>query len=169
MAIKKTILISLLLQCTAVFAINKSISIDVSLSPIGSFQINSKRIKGKAFFNGKQFSASNIRIPVRSLKTGVELRDTHLQKKLGIESNSKAVLLLVQATGRNGKGNATFKLLGKEQSVPFTYKKVSEKLGSAHFSLSLKKFGIEGISYMGIGVKDIVVVKVVCPFKVTKK
>ncbi|MFT6633871.1 MAG: hypothetical protein ACJAS4_003844 [Bacteriovoracaceae bacterium] len=166
---KAVLIISLLLQSTLVFAINKSISIDVSLSPAGSFQIKSKRIKGRGLLEGTKFSASNIKIPIKSLKTGIELRDGHLQKKLGIESNPKAVLLLVEAIGKNGAGSATFEVLGKKQTVPFTYKQESEKLGSAIFKLSLKKFGITGISYMGAGVEDIVSVKVICPFKIVKK
>jgi len=166
---KAIIIMSLLLQCAVAFAVGKSISIDVNLSPAGSFQINSKRIKGKALLHGAKFSAANIKIPIKSLKTGIDLRDGHLQKKLGIASDKKAVLLLIKATGENGKGNALFKVLGKEQTAPFTYKRISEKMVSATFNLSLKKFGIKGINYMGVGVEDIVSVKILCPLKIAKK
>lgn len=77
--------------------------------------------------------------------------------------------MLIEAKGENGEGSATFKVLDKEQTVPFTYKKTSKKLVSVKFNLSLKKFGITGVSYMGVGVEDNVAVKVVGPFKIVKK
>jgi len=162
---KILILLSLLVQSTAVFAINKSILIDVPLSPAGSFQISSKRIKGKVKLSGSNMSASNITIAIKSLKTGIKLRDNHLQKKLGIEKDPKANLLLVSAEGTDGKGQGVFKVLGQLQKVSFTYQKISAKLVQAKFKLSLKRFKIEGVSYMGVGVEDIVSVKINLPFK----
>ncbi|MFT6631533.1 MAG: hypothetical protein ACJAS4_001482 [Bacteriovoracaceae bacterium] len=162
---KILILLSLLVQATTVFAINKSILIDVPLSPAGSFQISSKRIKGKVKLSGSKISASNIKIAIKSLKTGIALRDNHLQKKLGIEKDPKANLLLVSAEGFDGKGQGVFKVLDQIQKVSFTYQKISDKLIQAKFKLSLKEFKIKGISYMGVGVQDIVSVKISLPFK----
>ncbi len=144
----------------------KHIQIEVQLSPAGSFTIESKKIKGKVFLTESgNIISENIRIPVESLKTGVELRDNHLKKKLGIEQDKKAFLLLVKAKGKKSSGTATFKVLDKEQSVPFKFIKLSENYGQANFSLSLEKFGITGINYMGVGVKNIVNIKVVMPYK----
>jgi len=154
---------------SSAIASTKKLSIDVALSPAGSFTITSKKIKGKVYIDSKgEISAKNIKIPVKTLKTGIELRDGHLKKKLGYESNKKAVLLLVEAKGNNGKGKAKFKVLNKEQTVSFTYNRLTEKLGEASFSLELDSFGISGISYMGVGVKNVVNVKVTLPFKVKK-
>ncbi|MCP3931548.1 MAG: YceI family protein [Bacteroidetes bacterium] len=154
---------------SSAIASTKNLSIDVALSPAGSFTITSSKIKGKVYIdNNGEISAKNIKVPVKTLKTGIELRDNHLKKKLGYEKDKKAVLLLVEAKGVNGKGKAKFRVLNKEQIVDFTYKKVSEKLGEAIFSLKLDTFGISGISYMGVGVKNTVNVKVKLPFKIKK-
>jgi hypothetical protein len=150
-------------------ATKKSFIVDVSLFPAGSFQIKSSKIKGKVSLNTDgTLEAKNIRIPIKSLKTGIDLRDEHLKKKLGYESDSKVNLLLLQATGKSSKGNATFEVLGEKQTVPFTYKKIDKKYGQAEFQLDLKKFKISGISYMGVGVEDMVKVKVVLPYKLKK-
>ena len=154
---------------SSAIASTKNLSIDVALSPAGSFTITSSKIKGKVYIDSNgEISAKNIKVPVKTLKTGIELRDNHLKKKLGHEKDKKAVLLLVEAKGANGKGKAKFRVLNKEQIVDFTYKKVSEKLGEATFSLKLDTFGISGISYMGVGVKNTVNVKVKLPFKIKK-
>ena len=154
---------------SSAIASTKIISIDVALSPAGSFTITSSKIKGKVYIDGNgKISAKNIKVPVKTLKTGIELRDNHLKKKLGHEKDKKAVLLLVEAKGVSGKGKAKFRVLNKEQIVDFTYKKVSERLGEATFSLKLDTFGISGISYMGVGVKNTVNVKVKLPFKIKK-
>ena len=154
---------------SSAIASTKIISIDVALSPAGSFTITSSKIKGKVYIDSNgEISAKNIKVPVKTLKTGIELRDNHLKKKLGHEKDKKAVLLLVEAKGANGKGKAKFRVLNKEQIVDFTYKKVSERLGEATFSLKLDTFGISGISYMGVGVKNTVNVKVKLPFKIKK-
>lgn len=167
----KIILMSFVLYASLISGAIAStkLSIDVDLSPAGSFTITSKKIKGKVYIDNKgEISAKKIKIPVKSLKTGIELRDNHLKKKLGYESDKKAVLLLVEARGSNGKGKAKFVVLNKKQTVDFTYKKLPEKSGEANFSLKLDTFGISGISYMGVGVKNIVNVKVNLPFKVKK-
>ena len=154
---------------SSAIASTKNISIDVVLSPAGSFTITSSKIRGAVFIDSNsELSAKNIKVPVESLKTGIELRDNHLKIKLGHEKDKKAVLLLVEAKGSNGKGKAKFRVLDKEQTADFTYKKVSEKLGEATFSLKLDTFGISGISYMGVGVKNTVNVKVKLPFKIKK-
>ena len=150
-------------------ASTKNLSIKVALSPAGSFTITSNKIKGRVYIDSNgNLIAKNIKIPVKTLKTGIELRDNHLKKKLGHEKDKKAVLLLVEAEGANGKGKAKFRVLKKEQTTDFTYKKLSKNIGEANFTLKLNNFGISGISYMGVGVKDTVNVSVKLPFKVKK-
>lgn len=154
---------------SSAIASTKNLSIDVALSPAGSFTITSSKIKGKVYIDSKgELSANNIKVPVKSLETGIELRDNHLKKKLGYEKDKNPVLLLVEAKGTKGKGMAKFIVLNKEQTVDFTYKKLTEKSGEANFLLELDSFGISGISYMGVGVENVVNVKVTLPFKVKK-
>lgn len=140
----------------------KGIKISVQLSPAGSFVATSKKIKGKLIKKGGQFIAKNIKVPVKSLKTGIKLRDEHFQKKIG---GKKAALLLIELKGKNGKGKAIFKVSGKKQKVNVVIKELSNKWAQFKFKLSNKKFGLDGISYMGVGVEDIVDVTVTLPFK----
>lgn len=161
---KLLIIFTLLLQANISFALNKSISIDVELSPAGSFKIKSNRIKGKVYLKDGSLEANDIKILVKNLKTGIDLRDEHLKKKLGIENDPKAALNLISAQGKNGTGKGIFKVLGKTQQSTFTYKKVGNSEIAASFTLSLKEFGIDGVSYMGIGVQDIVTINITLPY-----
>ena len=43
-----------------------------------------------------------------------------------------------------------------------------KNIGEANFTLNLDNFGISGINYMGVGVKNTVNVKVKLPFKIKK-
>ncbi len=147
----------------------KGIDIKVQLSPLGSFNITSGKIKGKVFItNAGDITAKNIRIPVRSLDTGIGLRNTHLKEKLGYEQNKKAQLLLVKASGKKFSGTALFKVLNKEQSVPFTFKKLNYRFAQAKFKLAMDKFKIAGIRYMGVGVKNIVTITITMEYKLKK-
>ena len=146
-------------------AVRSSIKVDIELSPAGSFTIESNRIRGKVSLAEGKLSAKDITIPVSSLKTGIELRDEHMRKKLGGEKNPNANLKLTSAKGSGGKGTAVFEVLGKKQTSPFTYKVVDSNKLSTNFSLSLKKFGITGVSYMGVGAQDKAVVEVILPYE----
>ncbi|MFT6070461.1 MAG: hypothetical protein ACJAT2_000739 [Bacteriovoracaceae bacterium] len=145
------------------------VEIDVQLSPAGSFLASSTKIKGKIeVMKDGSIKAENIRIPVKSLVTGMDLRDRHLREKLGIKNDIKSTLLLVTAKGKDGSGKAIFKVLGKTQEALFKYSLVSKKYGTASFKLDLAKFGIKGINYMGVGVKESVDVSITMPLKYLK-
>jgi len=155
--------------------IEKKLEIEVKLSVLGasagSFVITTKKIKGKIYLskNGK-LSAKKVRIPVKYLKSGIDLRDNHLRKMLGYDKdkNKKAMINLIKVKGANGKGSATFKVLGKNQKVPITYKKINDKFASANFKLLLDKFGLTGIKYMGVGAENEVNITIVMPYKKAK-
>ena len=77
-------------------ASTKNLSIKVALSPAGSFTITSNKIKGKVYIDSNgNLIAKNIKIPVKTLKTGIELRDNHLKKKLGYEKDKNNTLILL--------------------------------------------------------------------------
>jgi hypothetical protein len=130
----------------------KGVKISVQLSPAGSFEATAKRVKGSVKVNGDSVSATNLSVSTKSLKTGMDLRDGHLIKKLEYKKHSK--IIVKKAEGKGGKGIALFSIRGVEGKVPFTYKKVDSKYMKADFIISLKAFKIEGISYAGVGVKD---------------
>lgn len=130
----------------------KGVTVSVELSPAGSFEAKAKKVKGTVKVKGDSVMATNLSVSVKSLKTGMDLRDEHLLKKLEYKKHPK--IIVKKAAGKGGKGTALFSIRGVEAKVPFTYSKVDSKYMKASFTISLKAFKIEGVSYMGAGVKD---------------
>ena len=160
----KIIIIKLAIFCS-LFAYadrpKKGVLISIQLSPVGSFEITSKRIKGgKITKTGSNFYVENMYIPVKTLTSGMDLRDEHLRQRL---SGEKVEVL--KATGSAGSGKGTILIRETEKEFEFTYKVISPKYLKANFSLNLKDFKILDINYMGVGVKNIVDISVIAPYK----
>jgi polyisoprenoid-binding protein YceI len=138
--------------------------VDVTLSPAGSFVGKTSSVSGHASLKGDTVVAKGIKVKLTDLKTGISLRDNHTQKHLETEKYPEAELLMGQ--GKAGKGKAKIKLRGKEKVVDGTYTLSSDKTKlDAKFPIVLSEFGITGIKYMGVGVKDEVMVRVQVPVK----
>jgi Flp pilus assembly protein CpaB len=133
----------------------QSVKVLVSLSPAGSFEAVSGEVRGKVQKDGAGFKAANIFVAVKSLKTQLDLRDEHLHKKL--EADKYPRVLVKKAIAKDGKGVALMQIMSKEIKVPFTYKESGDKV-SLEMKLPLKDLQLTGISYMGIGVKEVVVI-----------
>ena len=104
---------------------SKKLEVYVDLWPAGDFVAISTRVRGKVFKKGTKYTANNIRIPVISIDTGIDLRNTHLQQRLKADTVPKTNITLIEASGENGKGFATFLVNGIKQTVPFTFKELS--------------------------------------------
>jgi polyisoprenoid-binding protein YceI len=155
------------LVATLVFAFSLSsfaqeVVVDVTLNPMGDFKAKTAAVKGEATKKGDEFTASNIVVNLKTLKTGVEGRDKHTQKYLETEKFPEAVLLT--ASGKGGKGKGRIKIRGIEKDIEGTYK-VEGKLLKAKFDLKIADFGIKDINYMGVGVEDTVTLNVSVPVK----
>ena len=111
----------------------QSVVVDVILNPMGDFKAKTSDVKGFATMKGDEVSAENIVVNLKSLKTGVELRDKHTQKYLETPKFPEAVL--VSATGKGGKGKGKIKIRGVEKDIEGTYK-VEGKLLKADFKLT---------------------------------
>ena len=140
----------------------QGVVLDVVLNPMGDFKGKTSDVKGQAVVNGDEVSAENIVVNLKTLKTGVELRDKHTQKHLETEKFPEAVLL--SAKGKGGKGTGKIKIRGIEKDISGVYK-VEGKTLKAKFKLKLSDFGIEDINYMGVGVEDEVTLAVTGPVK----
>ncbi len=93
----------LIISCCGVLPImtwasDAGVDIDVVLSPAGSFTAKTKQITGTAKKTADGVTADGIVVDLRSLKTGIELRDSHTKKYLMVNKYPKAKLL--QATGK---------------------------------------------------------------------
>jgi len=150
--------VSLLLAVAVSAAPKKGALVEVNLSPAGSFQIKAK-IKGSLKKSGSLLKASKLTASVKSFKTGMELRDQHTKKKLNYKKFPKIIVTGVKAKG--GVGTAKISIMNRVQKIKFKYKDLSSKYARAKFKLSLKKFGISGINYMGVGVEDIITITAV--------
>lgn len=152
------IFVSLLLAQSA-FA-SPGVEIDVKLSPAGSFVAKTNRVKGVAKQSANGVSANQVAVDLNSLDTGIELRNKHLKQRLLVDKFP--VAKLVTATGKDGKGKATIVLMGKKQNVTGTYQ-VKGKFLVSEFKMKLSDLNVKDVSYMGLGVKDEVTVKVTVP------
>ncbi len=137
-------------------------AVDIKLTPAGSFTGKTADVKGFVKKVGNKFVGENIVVSLKNLKTGMGLRDKHTQDYLQTAQHPDAIL--VKAEGENGKGKGTIKIRGIEKEVEGTYK-VNGKELMASFPIKLSDFKIEGIRYMGVGVKDQAVVKVNVPIQ----
>lgn len=155
------------LAATLVFAFSlnslaQEVVVDVTLNPMGDFKAKTAAVKGEAIKKGDEFTASNITVNLKTLKTGIEGRDKHTQKYLETEKFPEAVLL--SASGKGGKGKGRIKIRGVEKDIVGTYKVEGKQL-KAKFDLKLADFGIKDINYMSVGVEDTVVLNVSVPVK----
>ncbi|MEK2688191.1 YceI family protein [Bdellovibrio sp. GT3] len=141
-------------------AFAQSVVIDVTLNPMGDFKAKTNQVKGTAQVNGDEVSAQNILVNMKSLKTGVELRDKHTQKYL--ETDKHPIAYLISAKGKGGKGVGKIKVKGIEKDIAGTYK-VEGGLLKAEFEVNASDFGIKDINYMGVGTEDIVKLHVEVP------
>lgn len=139
----------------------KGVIVNVDV-PGMSFQAKSSKIKGKVMKEGAGYKVSKLSVKVKSLKTEMDLRDEHLRDKLDYKKHSN--IIVTDGVASSGKGKAKIEIKGVKKDITFTYKEAGG-LFVAKFPLSLKDFGITGISYMGLGVKDKVVVEASVPIK----
>ncbi len=145
---------------SSVFA--QSLEIDVKLSPAGSFKAITKKIKGVVKKSGGRVLAENVLVDLRSLSTGIGLRDKHLKERLQVDKYP--VAKLIKAEGTSGKGTATLQIKGQKKDVTGTYSVNGDEL-QAEFNMKMSDLGINNVRYMGVGAKDDVKVTIVLPVK----
>lgn len=156
-----------MLACYSAVAIAKSakVTVDVSLFPIGSFDIESKEIEGKLIESNGKFQASLLKVPVISMKTGIALRDEHMQESLKVNEHPTIEVRDVSSDvdGKNAKAKIT--IAGVSQDINFTLKKLDKSFVEVQFSLNLPAYKIEDINYRGVGVEDDVQVTAIVPYE----
>ncbi len=136
------------------------ITVDVGLSPAGSFQAKSSKAKGVLNFTNGQISSDKISVSIESFKTGIELRDEHFWKHLKSTQFPKATLS--KLTGKDGKAQATLEVAGVSVPVSFGYQIKNGHL-LATISLKASSFKLSKAEYLGVGVDDSVKVQVEYP------
>ena len=151
---RNVVLVFILLSLSAFAWGKKGAVVQVTLSPAGSFTIQSGSIKGNIQKNEDgPFTAKELYVLVSSLKTGIEVRDQHMKEKLEYKKYPK--ILLINVSGKDGKGKGTMVIRGVKKDIQFNYEEYGRRRIKGEFKLNLKDFGISGINYRNtIGVKD---------------
>ncbi len=157
---KLNIIVPIFFIATSMNAFAQSASVDIKLSPAGSFTGKTNDVIGSAEIAGDTVTAKNIKVRLANLKTGITLRDEHTRDYLKVKEHPEAVL--VSAEGKNGKGSGLIRIAGIEKQISGEYKVEGNRL-KAQFPLKLSDFNITGIRYMGVGVKDEVKLSVEIP------
>lgn len=138
-------------------------AVEVVLNPAGSFRGETKKVTGFAYKTSDGgVAAENVQVDLRSLATGIGLRDTHTKKRL--ETGKYPYAKLIKATGKGGVGKALVEIKGIKREVTGTYKIVGNEL-QAEFPMQLKDLKITDVNYMGVGVENEVKLHVNIPIK----
>lgn len=140
----------------------KEIDILVQLSPAGSFNIKTSKVKGKVTKKGDKYVAKKLSVKIKDLRSGIELRDDHVQKRLAKTKNKRIVVSSL--TAKAGKGKGKIAINGIKKPIKFTYT-ISGKEMVAKFKLNLDQFKVKDRKYMGVGAKKIVEVSASVPIK----
>ncbi len=157
---KKTFLNLILLLVPIQSFAEGSIQIAVKLTPAGSFVAKSERLKGDLTRNQGEISSQKLSVSLDSFKTGMSLRDEHFCKHLGCESQPKAVLSGLKASG--GKGTGSLELNGVKRDISFNYED-KDSMIVAKFELNSTDFKMPHAKYLGVEVSDVVSVEVRVP------
>ena len=126
--------------------------VKVSLSPAGSFEAKSSKLKGDVKKEGTKFTAENLWVKTEELKTGIALRDEHFHKHLNFEKYPK--ITFTQVSAADGKGTGTLTVNDVKKTVPFTYKMSAPNKMEATLKVKPSDFKLKEAKYMEIGVED---------------
>lgn len=159
--LKSLLILSVVFISQLGFAQQGTVKAYVALSPAGDF-VGTMKSTGAATLSGNKVSAKNIIVDMKSMVTGLDLRDDHAKNKY-MEVGKYPEAVLIEATGENGKGTGKLKFHGKENPVAGTYTIQGGKILNATFKIKLSDYGISDISYKGIGVEDEVKIEVQVP------
>jgi polyisoprenoid-binding protein YceI len=155
----KTMIFLLTLFAFNSFAANKT-TLFVALTPAGSFEAVSEKMKGNLIKSGGMITADKLWVSIESFKTGIDLRDEHFWKHLNSSKNSKAVMTEVK--GQNGKATAMLEVNGVKKPVSMSYTESGSDVRT-NFTVKASDFGLPPAKYLGVGVNDDVRVEAVYP------
>ena len=152
--------------------------ITVPLRPGGAFEARTASLAGTLALASAQpvVLAGELSVDLATIDTGIALRNRHLRENyLELSKGAgfdKAVLTQIRLSEASGEGfegrsvfEGTLRLHGVSRGVTGSAEIRREAAGLrvvATFPLTLTDFGIEPPQYMGVGVGNKLIVKVVC-------
>jgi hypothetical protein len=158
----KSMMLAILFTVSFNLLAEEKITLNVVLTPAGSFQAVSKKPKGNVIKEKGSFSADKISVSIESFKTGIDLRDEHFWKHLQSSKHSKATISDLKAQG--GKGTANLEVNGIKKPVSIAYVEKGQEV-EAKFKVKASDFSLPKVEYLGVGVSDVVEIQVTMTFK----
>src|SRR5262245_20431347 len=116
----KYVFTSLMLMASlSSFAASK-VAINVELNPAGSFQAATDKVKGDILkAKDGSVSAKELTVMIKTMKTGIDLRNEHFWKHLDFKNHPKAVLSDIK--GKDGKATGTLEINGVKKPIDIAY------------------------------------------------
>lgn len=136
---------------------DSQISVAIKASMLGVFKATTNQISLSEKEDALVFS-----VPLDTLTTGIDLRDIHMKKDLDVEHYPKAILEVVKSNivKQAGTANGKFTINGQTHPLDFSYSKNDAGKVEATAIMNITNWGIPARKYMGVGVKEVVVIQV---------
>lgn len=128
----------------------------------GDFVMTGKVVqKGVMSRKGSKLKIPKLYTKIKSLKTGIDLRDEHLWKYLGYTKKRRSIYVYKVFMDTKRKiGSAILKVNGIKSKIILKDGKAFKDRLCATFNFKISTFVKKKISYAGIGVKDSAIGKV---------
>lgn len=148
----------LLFQVSLTYA--NELSITGNINPAGVLSIESNQLFGHVVYNptDSTYMSSYIFVPIKSLKSNIELRDEHIANYLSEKKIRNLVMTEMLAKEKIGRGKISVN--GIEKKIDFTVKHSGANITS-EFKLRLSDFKLKRPTFMGISLDDEILIKVV--------
>lgn len=155
----RNLLILCLFFSTTLWAESK-VKLFVSLTPAGSFDGVSEKLKGNIVKKGGVVTADKLWVSIETIKTGIDLRDEHFWKHLNSSKHPRATMTEVQ--GQNGTAKGMLEVNGVKKPITMKY---VEKDGHIHtnFTVKASDYNLPKAKYLGVGVGDEIKVEAIHP------
>lgn len=125
------------------------VQIIAKLIPGGTIELESDKLLGQLIYNKTTYYARKLFIDVRTLKSGIELRDQHLHKYL-INNGSPVIYFEdVKIDRKTLKGQGFLKINDVKKLIRFNVQK-KKKYFFTTFNINKVDFKLPIASYMGI-------------------
>lgn len=136
---------------------DSQISVTIKASMLGAFKATTNQISLSEKEDTLFFS-----VPLNTLTTGIDLRDVHMKKDLDAEHNPLATLEVPKSniTKQSGTTNGKFTINGQTHPLDFSYSKNDANKVEATAIMNITNWGVPARKYMGVGVKEVVVIQV---------
>ncbi len=138
------------------------LEIHVSLNPAGSFIARSSSVNGVVTraLDGS-WLAKEVTLDLDTLKSGIDLRDSHMRMNY-FETSNYPTAILNKAEGKGSEFTGVLKLRKVSKMISGSFQWEGDKLRVV-FACKLSDFDIPQANYLGVGVEDEVEVRATLP------